>query len=166
MNRKLLAGLFAFVMAAAGCGTDAGDTNANAINADVAANVQSAEPDAPAEPTMSPTESLRALSEASNAQDVEKIKSFLSANTLAALEEAARRRNTTVDALLLQPDGAPFMTLPPIRGEEIMGTRATVEVQNMDTKRFEKLPLVNENGMWRVAIDEYLRDIEELDDIP
>ncbi len=159
MNRFLLAGLVALMAVGAGCGS-AENGDANAANTQVAVNTAPATPEPPAVPPMTPTETLKALSEASNARDTEKLRSLVSAGTLDLLEEIAKKEGRSVDELLREPDGAPFRELPRLGKEEVEGDRATVEIQNSDTKQFEKLPFVKENGVWKIAIDEYLRELD------
>ncbi len=114
----------------------------------------------PAEPALSPTDTLKALNEASKRKDPAAIKSYLSAGTLALLDESAAEQNKPVDELLKEDKAAPFHELPKILGETVSGETADVEVENALTKETEKIPLVKENGMWKVAIDVYLKNFE------
>nr|MBA2335647.1 hypothetical protein [Blastocatellia bacterium] len=84
--------------------------------------------------------------------------------TLALLETGAREQNKTVDDALREDDGGPFLTLPQIGAENIEGDKATLEVRNVDTGEFEKLPFVKEDGEWKVAIDVYLNNLDAADD--
>ena len=114
----------------------------------------------PAEPTLSPTETLKALSAASAKKDVDGIKKYLSKGTLERLEIGAKEQNKTADELLKGKDGAPFPKLPELGAETIEGDTATLEVRNAETREFEKLPFVKENGEWKVAIDVYLDNLD------
>lgn len=114
----------------------------------------------PAQPALSPTNTLKALNEASQKKDPAAIKNYLSNGTLALLEESAAEQNKPVDELLKEDEAAPFHELPKILGEKIEGEAATVEVENTMTKTAEKIPFVKENGVWKVAIDVYLKNLE------
>jgi hypothetical protein len=103
-----------------------------------------------------PIETLKALNESSKKKDAEGIKKLLSKGTLELLEEAAQKEETTPDELLKRKGGAPMATLPEIRGEKIEGDTAYVEIKNDITKEDEKMPLVKEDGEWKVALDKYL----------
>lgn len=105
-----------------------------------------------------PVETLSALSEVSKKKDAAAIKSYLSKGTLDLLEQSAKRQNKTVDELLREENGAPFQELPEIRNEQITGETATVEVKNEVTGEFEKIPFVKENGVWKVALDVFMKD--------
>lgn len=108
-----------------------------------------------------PTETLKALNEASKKKDPAEIKKLLSKGTLVLLENAATAANTSSDELLKKEDGAPFRELPEIRGEKIEGDTATVTVKNDVTGGDENIPLVKEEGEWKVALDKYLEDLKK-----
>jgi hypothetical protein len=109
---------------------------------------------------LSPTDTLRALSEASNKHDPEGIKRFLSEGTLKLLDDSAKKQNKPVDEILRAEDGPPFLELPEMRNETVNGETATVEIKGKDMTDFETLPFVRENGMWKVAIDKYVADLD------
>lgn len=106
----------------------------------------------------SPTETIRALSEASKQKDPATIKSYLSKETLDMMEQSAKRREKSVDELLREEKGAPMQDVTEVRNEQIAGDTATVEVKNNVTGGFEKIPFVSENGVWKVALDKYMND--------
>lgn len=108
---------------------------------------------------MTPTETMKALNEASRTKDAETIKKLVSKGTLDMLEISAKRQNTTVDELLKQDKGAPFKELPEMRNEKITGDTATVEVKNNSARGWETLPFVKEDGIWKVAIDKFMEDV-------
>jgi hypothetical protein len=123
------------------------------------------------EKTKSPTETLRVLSEASKKKDTAAIKSYLSKGTLNMLEQSAARQQKSVDELLKQENGAPFQNLPEIKNEQITGETAVVEVKNDVTGEFEKIPFVKEDGVWKVALDVFMKDVmkrltEEMNPMP
>lgn len=103
---------------------------------------------------LSPTETLKALNQASTKKDAEGIKRYLSSGTLQRLEKGAKEQNMTVDQIFMEE--APFSILPELRNESIEGDTATVEILNPETKGFEELPFVKENGQWKVALDKYI----------
>lgn len=155
--------IFAFTAAAAfafACGSDQAANDQNTANAGNTSNQASQASPAPAEPTMGPAATLKALSEASQKKDIEGIKRYLSKGTLDRLEEGAKEQKKTADELLREENGAPFPKVPELGKEEISGDTATLEVKNTETNEFEKLPFVKEDGMWKVAIDKYLDDLD------
>jgi PBP1b-binding outer membrane lipoprotein LpoB len=114
--------------------------------------------DSTIEQTKSPTETLKALSEASKKKDTEAIKSYLSKGTLDLFQQSATRREKTVEELLKEENGAPFQNLNEIKNEQITGETAVVEVKNNVSGEFDKIPFVKENGVWKVALDVYMKD--------
>lgn len=137
----------------------------NAANTAVVANAaspadQTAVDTKPANPSLSPIETLKALSEASSKKEPAAIKSYLSRGTLDLLNQSAAKMNKPVDELLKQDGAPPFEDLPEILGENIEGETAVVEIENTVTKQNEKIPFVKENGAWKVALDVYLKNLE------
>ena len=112
-----------------------------------------------AQKTMSPTETMKALNEASKTKDIETTKKLVSRSTLVLLEKSAKEQNTTIDELLKKDNGAPFQELPETRNEKITGDAATVEVKDTATNNWEILPFVKEDGIWKIALDKFLDDI-------
>ena len=106
-----------------------------------------------------PTDTLKALNEASKKKDAPAIKKLLSKGTLNLLEESAKSKNKSSDELLQEDGGAPFRDLPEVRGETIEGDTAFVDVKNEVTGENERIPLVKEDGEWKVALDKYLENL-------
>ena len=48
-----------------------------------------------------------------------------------------------------------------MRNENIAGERATVEVKNKLADKWATLPFIKEDGVWKIALDEYFKDIEK-----
>ena len=108
-----------------------------------------------------PTETYNALMEATRKKDPAEIKKLLSKGTLVQLENAALAQNTTSDELLRR-DSIGFEENPELVGEKIVSdTLAYVEIKNEITKENEQMPLVKEDGEWKVAIDLYLKELEK-----
>jgi len=105
-----------------------------------------------------PSDTLRALNEASKKKDADGIKKLLSKGTLELLEKNASTQKTTSADLLTRENGAPFRELPEIRGEKIEGETAVVEVKSDMRSENDKIPLVKEDGEWKVALDKYAEE--------
>ena len=111
--------------------------------------------------TRTPTETYNALIGATKKKDPAEIKKLLSRGTLTLLENAALAQNTTSDELL-RKDEIGFEENPEIVGEKIVSdAMAYVEIKNEITKENEQMPLVKEDGDWKVAIDLYLKELEK-----
>ncbi len=113
------------------------------------------------ESTNSPTASLKKFIEASKAKDIETIKNLLSKSTIDAIKKAADAQDTTVDEILLNDNGTPLKELPETRNEKIENDAASVEVKNKMTGEFETIPLVKEDGVWKIALDKFMQNLLE-----
>lgn len=115
------------------------------------------QPTQPAQPT--PTDTLKVFIEATKNKDVEAVKKTLSKGTMAIIEDSAKKQNTTVDELLRKDNGMPIKELPEIRNEKIEGEKASVEVKNVVTNEFDRVPFVKENGDWKIALDVFMQEL-------
>src|SRR5262245_40233193 len=90
----------------------------------------------------SPTATFKAFYEAQKDKDVPGIKKTLSKNSLAMFEKAAKEQHKTVDEMLKEGLDEPTFkspNLPETRNEKIDGDTATLEVQDADSKKWEKM---------------------------
>ncbi len=104
----------------------------------------------------SPTEVLKAFTEATKTKDAEAIKKTLSKNTMKVAEETAKKQNISVDAMLTKVENLEGKQLPEIRNEKIEGDNATVEVKNSATGEYDVMPFVKEDGSWKIALDVFM----------
>jgi hypothetical protein len=110
----------------------------------------------------SPTSTLKAFYEAQKKKDVPAMKKTLSKSSLAMIEKGAKEQNKTVDQALtegLEKPGGSTDKMPESRNEKIDGDNATLEVQNEETKKWDKVYFVKEEGDWKLALD---KTVEEL----
>src|SRR5215210_2530052 len=118
------------VLAISACSTtEPANQTPNASNTTTQANQGTVETK-PAGSALSPTETLKALKEASKQKDTTAIKSYLSQGTLDLLKKEAEKQKKTVDEILKEEDDSQFQELPETRSEVISGDTATVEVKN------------------------------------
>lgn len=109
--------------------------------------------------TANPTDTIRTYGEATIAKDTQKIQSTFSKGTLELMQQNAQTQNTTVDELLSRDTGKPVTEIPEMRNEQIEGDTATVEVKNDVTGDFDKIPLVKEDGKWKIALDKFIEEL-------
>ena len=105
-----------------------------------------------------PTETLKALSEAGNKYNAVETKKFLSKGSLEMVEKLAKAQNQTLDQFLVREDGVRFQNISEYGAEKTQGETATVEVKNYLSNEFEFIPLVREDNEWKVALDKYTED--------
>jgi len=110
----------------------------------------------------SPTSTFKAFFEAQKNKDVPGIKKTLSKGSLEMLEKGAKEQKKTLDASLKEGFDDPTFkapNMPETRNEKIDDNTATLEIQNDQTKKWETMYFVKEDGDWKVALD---KTVEEL----
>jgi hypothetical protein len=109
--------------------------------------------DYPVGNAQSPSEAYRMLFAAVKSQDPAKIKSVLSKGSLALAEMWGGQQKKPVDEVVR--NGLHETTLadamPQMRDERTKGDAAAVEVWNETRKKWDDIPLVKEEGQWKVA---------------
>jgi hypothetical protein len=129
-------------------------TNANSANANKAEESKPSNTTASSEmATGSPTATMVAFIEALKKKDTETIKKSLSKESIVKLEEAAKAGKTTIDQIITEGEDMSKEKTPEMRNEKIDGDSATVEVQDEKTKNWDTIPLVKEDGSWKIAFD-------------
>jgi hypothetical protein len=139
-------------------------TPANAGNRAVAGNgastpgpVADAKPptmtDYPVGNAQSPSEAYRMLFAAVKSQDSAKIKSMLSKGSLSLAEVWGGQQKKPVEEVIKNGLHETTMAdkMPQLRDERTKGDFAAVEVWNETRKKWDDIPLVKEDGHWRVA---------------
>lgn len=101
----------------------------------------------------SPMAVLKAFNEASDKKDFEGAKRRLSASSITFLEDEAKKNGKTLeqDFKESRSENASGFALS---NEQITGDTATVDMKT--NSRAVTVPLVKENGEWKLAIDKYI----------
>ena len=106
----------------------------------------------------SPTEAYKRLFAAVKSKDTEAIRKQMTKKSIAAVEFSAKRYNKT----LAQAFENGFTettfsdTLPAIRDERIKDDMGAIEVWNSKSSRWEDLPFVIEDSVWKFAMGDLL----------
>ncbi len=109
----------------------------------------------------SPTATFKAYYEATQKKDAEGMKKTLSKGTLEMLEGFAKLQNKSLDEALksgLANNETPSEKMPETRNEKIEGDKATLEIQDAKSGKWESLPFVKEDGAWKIAFDQLFRN--------
>ena len=107
----------------------------------------------------SPSGVLKQYVAASQKSDVAAMKSLLSKGSLELIEKSAKAQNSTADELLRRESSVKIKNAVETRNEKIEGDSASVEVKNETNGEFDmKMPLVRENGAWKIARDKYIEE--------
>lgn len=102
-----------------------------------------------------PTATVKAYAEAAKKKDVQGVKNTMSKGSLEMVGEFAKMGNKSLDDELkeMKTTSESLET----RNEVITGETATVEVKD-EKGNWQKLPLVKENGQWKIAFDKAFAD--------
>ena len=104
----------------------------------------------------SPTATAKAFYDAAKGQDVAGIKKTMSKGSLELMEKAAKASNRNLDDVLKQSSSTMPEASFESRNEKITGDTATLEVTDGKGK-WETIPLVKEDGQWKIAFDKSLQ---------
>lgn len=105
-----------------------------------------------------PTDTMKTFAKATINNDAEGVKKTLSAGSLKMIRESAEVQGVSVDAILLAKNENSLTEVPEMKNEKITGSTAIVEVKNRVTGGFDKMPLVKENGEWKLALDKFMEE--------
>ncbi len=113
--------------------------------------------------TASPTDVLKTYIEASDRKDLAALKQTFSKGAMKMYEDAAQKRQISVDEALKEQfeatSGAELKSKLEVGKETIEGDTAMVEVKDNSTGNLEKIPFVKEDGVWKVALDKFMEDL-------
>ncbi|HEX8494029.1 MAG TPA: hypothetical protein VF658_14380 [Pyrinomonadaceae bacterium] len=115
---------------------------------------------APTSPTLasSPIAAYKAFQEANKKKDYEAVKKRFSKASLRALIEDAKKQNKTLDEYVKdQVDKG--TSDEEVLNEKIDGDSATVELRDKNSSI--TLPMVKEDGEWKIAYDIFLKQLQE-----
>jgi flagellar hook-associated protein FlgK len=107
----------------------------------------------------SPTAALRGYYQAAMDKDVNAAKKYLSAGTMALLEEGAKKMGKSLDEAFKESAAQSNTTvMPEFSNEKITGDTATVEMkaQGMSVT----MPMVKEGGEWKLAMDKLIEGMK------
>jgi hypothetical protein len=102
-----------------------------------------------------PTATVKAYSEAAKKKDVQGIKNTMSKGSLELIGDFAKMGNKSLDEELKEMKTTAENL--EVRNEVITGETASVEVKD-EKGSWQKLPLVKENGQWKIAFDKAFAD--------
>jgi len=111
----------------------------------------------------SPTATFKAYFDAQKKKDVAALKKTLSKSSLQMMEKAAKDQGKTVDKAMTEgfetPAAQKEQTIPATRNEKIEGDNATLEIENKETKTWDKIYFVKEESEWKIALDKTIQEL-------
>ena len=102
----------------------------------------------------SPTEAYQELFKAVKAKDTDAIKSMMSKDSVGLAQMQAGQSKKDISEVLANAFTKTTFnpTLPPIRDERIKGIYGAIEVFIPKDSKWENVPFIAEDGMWKLAI--------------
>lgn len=152
----LLAGV---VLVAAGCSKTANTNNSNASSTNKNSTTSTTSTTTSSSSTAStPTAAYKAFQEANKKKDYAAVKSRFSKASLEMLTEEAKKQNKTLDEFVKdQVDKG--TSDEEVLNEKIDGDSATVDLKDKNSSI--TLPMVKEDGEWKIAYDRFLKQMQE-----
>lgn len=109
------------------------------------------------DPASSPIAALRAYYQAAMNKDIPTAKKYLSTGTMRVMEEGAKKMGKSVDEAF--EEGANTTTvMPEFANEKITGDTATVDIKAQGAN--VTMPMVKEDGVWKLAMDKLIEDMK------
>lgn len=110
--------------------------------------------------TDTPTEAYKRLYAAVKAKDMEAIKKAVTKSTIGLAQSSAQMQKKPVESVLQNGFTATTFseTLPEIRDERVKDCMGAVEVWNSKDSKWEDLPFVAEDGIWKLAVGDLFAD--------
>ena len=104
-------------------------------------------------------EAYKKLFTAVKSKDAEQIKQIMSKNSLGLAEFAASQQKKSIEQVLENGFTATTFaeTLPEMRDERIKDEFGAIEVFNAKDKKWEDLPFIKEDGVWKFAIGDMFK---------
>ena len=105
-----------------------------------------------------PTAAFKTFYEAAKSNNIEGIKKSLSKKTMESITKAAAKDNKSVDDSLKDMAKDAPSKVPETRNEKIDGDKATLEVKDDKLDKWDSVPFVKEDGMWKIALLDAMSD--------
>lgn len=111
-----------------------------------------------------PTATFKTFYEAAKSNNVEGVKKAMSKKTMNAITKAAAKDNKSVDEALKDVAKDAPTSPPETRNEKIDGDKATLEIKDDKKDKWDTVPFVKEDGMWKIALlDEFSDAMDKMD---
>jgi hypothetical protein len=163
-TKRLLILLASVLLVAAACSkadnaNSTNSANTSSANKTATTNTSSTTPSTNA-PATSPIAAYQAFQEANRRKDYEAVKKSFSKASLEMITGEAKQKNQTLDEYVKeQVDRAKSDEV--VGNEQVTGDTATVEIKDKEGRSSIKLPMVAEDGTWKIAYDKFMKQMEE-----
>lgn len=135
---------------------NANNANSSSTNTNSASSTST--PTSSTSPSLSPTDTYKAYQEAMKKKDVEGVKKRMSKGSLAMITEKAKKEGKTFEESFRE-EAAKGGNDEEVINEKITGDTATIDLKNKGASL--TLPLVKEDGEWKIAFDVFVKQMED-----
>jgi hypothetical protein len=138
---------------------NANSTNGNKNSTATVSNTSTTATTTPA-PAVSPINAYKAFQDANRNKDYEAVKKSFSKASLAMIVDEAKKKNQTLDEYVKeQVDRSKSDEI--VTNEKITGDTATVDIKDKDGTSTITLPMVIEDGAWKIAYDKFMKQMQD-----
>lgn len=158
---RLLILFVSIALLASACNKAANTNNANSANSsstNTNSTSSTSTPTTSTSPALSPTATYKAYQEAMKKKDFEGVKKRMSKGSLAMITEKAKEDGKTLEESFKE-EAAKGGNDEEVTNEKITGDTATIDVKGKDASL--TIPLVKEDGEWKIAFDVFVKQLEE-----
>jgi hypothetical protein len=104
-----------------------------------------------------PTAALKSYYEAAKNKDYASAKKYLSAGTVKLMEEGSKKMGKSPEDAFKESSTEANAVMPEFSNEKITGDTATVDMKAQN--QTVTMPMVKENGEWKLAMDKLFADM-------
>lgn len=157
---RLLILLASVALLATACSKSANTNNANTATTNTSSTSTTTSSSNISSTSASPIAAYKAFQEANRKKDYEGVKRVFSKGSLEMITEEAKKQNKTLDEFVRQQVDR-GKNDEEVSNEKINGDTATVDLKDKDGTSSITLPMVKEDGEWKIAYDKFIKQMQE-----
>jgi hypothetical protein len=151
----------ALIATACSKATNSNSTTASSTNSSSTVNSSSSSTStSSSSPASSPIASYKAFQEANKKKDYEGVKRRFSKASLELITNEAKKKNQTLDEYVKQQVDS-GKNDEDVTNEKITGDTATIDLKDKSSNSSITLPMIMEDGEWKIAYDKFVKQMEE-----
>jgi hypothetical protein len=163
---RLLTLLVGMALLATACSkaANSNSTNGSSTNSNSTVNStsssSSSSTSSSSNPASSPIAAYKAFQEANKKKDYEGVKRRFSKASLEMITDEAKKKNQTLDEYVKQQVDTGKQD-EEVANEKITGDTATIDLKDKTSNSSITLPMVMEDGEWKIAYDKFVKQMNE-----
>lgn len=158
---RLLILLASVALLATACSKAANTNNANTTSTNSSStSTSTSSTSSTTGSSSSPIAAYKAFQEANRKKDYEGVKRIFSKGSLVMITEEAKKQNKTLDEFVKQQVDS-GKNDEEVSNEKIDGDNATIDLKDKNGTSSITLPMVKEDGEWKIAYDKFVKQMQE-----